>query len=152
MGIEEVREDFHRRSIGLPVLEFEQSSATVELAAQALEVVPAQIAKTMAFMVKGQPILIVLSGSARVNNRLYKQCFGVKAKMLDPDAVYSVTGHRVGGVCPFGLPESLPIYLDESLKAFEIVYPAAGTASSAVKMPVTDFAAITEGEWIHVSS
>lgn len=119
------------------VREFEESSATVELAAQAVGVVPARIAKTLSFLAKDgeHAILIVTAGDARIDNAKYKHFFGCKAKMLTPDEVTVYTGHAVGGVCPFANPEGkVTTYLDESLKRFQTVFPAAGSASSAVEM------------------
>ncbi len=151
MGIEDVRQDFTARGIELEIMEFDQSSATVELAAEALGTEPARIAKTMAFSVGGNPLLIVLKGSARVDNRKYKDRFGAKAKLLTAEEVAEVTGHRIGGVCPFALKQEVPVYLDESLKEFEVVYPAAGSANSAVRVPVPYFQELVRGEWVDVS-
>ncbi len=151
MGIEEVREEFSDNGVNLDILEFDQSSATVELAALALNTEPDRIAKTMAFKVVDKPMLIVLKGSARVDNRKYKDRFGVKAKMLSAEEVSEVTGHLIGGVCPFGLKQNIPIYLDISLQEFDEVFPAAGSANSAVRVPVSDFQDLVKGEWIDVS-
>ena len=126
----------HLRAHGLEdrVMEFEVSSATVELAAVAVGCEPAMIAKTLSFDVNGDAILIVAAGDARIDNPKYKAFFHTKAKMLAFEEVKARIGHAVGGVCPFGVNEGCRVYLDESLKRFEIVYPACGTASSAVKL------------------
>ncbi len=151
MGIQEVRREFSTHGVNLDILEFDQSSATVEQAAIALDTEPDRIAKTMAFKVNDNPLLIVLKGSARVDNRKYKDRFGVKAKMLSAEEVAEVTGHKIGGVCPFGLKQDIPIFLDVSLKEFDVVYPAAGSANSAVRVPVPSFRELVKGEWIDVS-
>ena len=152
MGKKEVEEYF--RSIGredLKILEFDRSSATVELAAQAVGVAPELIAKTLTYDLKdGRHIIIVASGTARVSNRKFKDCFGCKARMMDHEEALRLTGHAVGGVCPFGLKTPVEVYLDESLKQFEYVYPAAGEANNAVKIRVDEFASLTGGRWIDV--
>ena len=116
------------------VIEFTVSSATVALAAQALGCEEAKIAKTLSFMQDGKAVLIVMAGDARVDNARYKLRFSQKAKMLTPDEAIQYTGHAVGGVCPFALPDGVTVYLDESLLRFDTVYPAAGSAASAVRM------------------
>ena len=152
MGKKEVEEYF--RSIGredLKILEFDRSSATVELAAQAVGVAPELIAKTLTYDLKdGRHVIIVASGTARVSNRKFKDCFGCKARMMDHEEALLLTGHAVGGVCPFGLKTPIEVYLDESLKQFEYVYPAAGEANNAVKIRVDEFASLTGGRWIDV--
>lgn len=119
------------------ILEFQESSATVELAAQAVGCEPAKIAKTMSFMGKeeGDCILVVTAGDRKIDNSKFKKFFGMKAKMPKGEEVESLTGHAIGGVCPFANPEQANVYLDESLKRFEVIYPAAGSANSA--LPVT---------------
>ena len=115
------------------VQEFDVSSATVELAAKALQCEPRRIAKTLSF--KGEPaLLVVAAGDARIDNRKFKAVFGMKAKMLSPEEVERFTGHRIGGVCPFALPEGTAVYLDASLQRFETVYPACGSANSAIRL------------------
>ena len=116
------------------VMEFTVSSATVALAAQALGCAEAHIAKTLSFMQEGKAVLIVMAGDARVDNARYKLHFSQKAKMLTPEEAIAYTGHAVGGVCPFALPDGVAVYLDESLLRFDVVYPAAGSAASAVRM------------------
>ena len=140
MSIEAVRGYF--RSLGAEdrILEFQESSATVELAARAVGCEPARIAKTLSFKVGEAPILIVAAGDAKIDNRKYKDTFGKKAVMLTPEEVIERIGHAVGGVCPFGVPETLKVYLDESLKRFETVFPAAGSANSAVELNLEELA------------
>jgi prolyl-tRNA editing enzyme YbaK/EbsC (Cys-tRNA(Pro) deacylase) len=134
MSIETVRADLAAFGLADRVIEFTVSSATVPLAAKALGCDEAHIAKTLSFMQDGKAVLIVMAGDARVDNARYKMRFSQKAKMLTPEEAITYTGHAVGGVCPFALPEGVAVYLDESLLRFETVYPAAGTASSAVRL------------------
>ena len=151
MGLKEVQDYFEKRGIKNEILLLEQSSATVELAAKALGREPGEIAKTMALQLKdGSNIVICIMGTARIDNRKYKDTFGCKAKMLSFEETLSVTGHPVGGVCPFGLPEGVKVYLDESLKKYETVFPAAGTPNSAVGFTLDDLQAATDGTWIDV--
>lgn len=117
---------------------FEVSSATVELAAKAVGCEPERIAKTLSFLVNEKAVLIVAAGDAKVDNRKYKEAFHTKAKMLTPEQVAELVGHQVGGVCPFGVKEGVEVYLDESLKRFPVVYPACGSANSAVKLTVPE--------------
>ncbi|MGI6110077.1 MAG: YbaK/EbsC family protein [Eubacteriaceae bacterium] len=116
------------------ILEFDVSSATVELAAQAAGTSPERIAKSLTFLADGKPIMIVVAGDGRVDNKKFKAQFGTKAKMIPADQVFDLVGYDVGGVCPFDVNEGVPVYLDESLRRFETVYPAAGTSSSAVEL------------------
>lgn len=151
MGMENARA--HLRSFDLEdrILEFEVSSATVELAAQAVGVPPAHIAKTLSFKVADSPILVVVAGDARVDNVKYKNQFKVKAKMLTPEEVHNHVGHGVGGVCPFGVHSEVTVYLDESLKRFKEVYPACGTASSAVRLEIAELERCSNySQWIDV--
>ena len=120
------------------VKEFDVSSATVELAAKAVGVEPCRIAKTLSFMTKEGPILIVAAGDARIDNKKYKEQFHVKAKMLTPEEVIELVGHAVGGVCPFGIKEGVFVYLDESLKRFETVFPACGSSNSAIELTISE--------------
>ena len=120
------------------IIELEESSATVQLAAEALGVEPGMIAKTMSFLVDGEPILILTEGTAKVDNRKYKDLFHVKAKMIPFGEVEEYIGHAPGGVCPFGIKEGITVYLDESLKRFETVYPAAGNDHSAVRLTIAE--------------
>ena len=138
MSIERVKEYFRQYNMEDKILEFDVSSATVELAAKALHCEPKRIAKTLSFKVDDQPILIVAAGDAKVNNGKYKAQFGTKAKMLSPDEVETMVGHAVGGVCPFGVKEGVKVYLDESLKRFDTVFPACGSSNSAIEMTMDD--------------
>ncbi|RZT10715.1 Cys-tRNA(Pro) deacylase, prolyl-tRNA editing enzyme YbaK/EbsC [Duganella sp. CF402] len=150
MSLQSVREFFHSRDIQLPIIETEASTATVALAAEAHGVEPGRIAKTLAFRISGDKvILLVASGVARVDNRKFKETFG-KGKMLGPDEVVELTSHPVGGVCPFGLPQPLPIYLDHSLNNFDEVMPAAGSVNSAIRITPALLASVTEGQWVDV--
>lgn len=151
MGIKKVKTYFQENNYNFEVFEFETSTATVELAARALGVEPDLIAKTMSFKLKNEEnILVVAAGEKRVDNRKFKDCFQSKARMLDQDEVLEVTGHPVGGVCPFALKNKLKIYLDISLKKYQYVYPAAGSPSSAVKITPEQLQEVTGGEWVDV--
>lgn len=151
MGIKEVKDFFATNELAFPVIEFEVSTATVELAAQALGVKPELIAKTMSFKLKDEEYILVLAaGDRRIDNRKFKDVFKSKAKMLNFEEVPEITGHPVGGVCPFGLKDKLPIYLDVSLQKYEYVYPAAGSPNSAVRMTPGELKEITKGQWIDV--
>ncbi|MHA4871260.1 YbaK/EbsC family protein [Duganella sp. PWIR1] len=150
MSLQSVREFFNARDIQLPIIETDASTATVALAAEAHGVEPGRIAKTLAFRVAGdQVILLVASGIARVDNRKFKEAFG-KGKMLGADEVVALTSHPVGGVCPFGLPQPLPIYLDHSLNNFDEVLPAAGSINSAIRITPALLASVTQGQWVDV--
>lgn len=150
MSLQSVRAFFDARDIQLPIIETEASTATVALAAEAHGVEPGRIAKTLAFRVaEGKVILLVASGVARVDNRKFKDAFG-KGKMLSAEEVVELTSHPVGGVCPFGLPQPLPVYLDHSLKNFDEVLPAAGSINSAIRITPAMLAAVTEGQWVDV--
>lgn len=151
MSIDKVRAYFRKYNIEDQVLEFDVSSATVDLAAQALHCEPCRIAKTLSFLVGEAPILIVTAGDAKIDNAKYKAKFGKKAKMISPDEVESVIGHGVGGVCPFAVNENVTIYLDESLKRFETVFPACGSSNSAIELTIPElekYASYTE--WVDV--
>lgn len=136
MAIERVKEYFREFGMEEQILEFEVSSATVELAASALGCAPQRIAKTLSFMVHESVILIVMAGDAKIDNHKYKERFGVKAKMLTPPEAESLVGHAVGGVCPFGINKDVIVYLDESLKRFETVFPACGSSNSAIELTI----------------
>ena len=138
MAIEKVREYFAQFGIADRILEFDVSSATVELAAEAVGCEPWRIAKTLSFMTDDGPILILAAGDARIDNPKYKAQFHTKAKMLTPDEAVELVGHAVGGVCPFGINEGVKVYLDESLRRFETVFPAAGSASSAIELTLPE--------------
>ncbi|MDR0854476.1 MAG: YbaK/EbsC family protein [Clostridiales Family XIII bacterium] len=151
MAIEIVREYFRGLGMEERVLEFDVSSATVELAAQAVGVEGARIAKTLSFNAKDRHILIVTAGDTKIDNAKYKAFFGAKAKMLTPDEVLEYTGHAVGGVCPFAVPNDVEIYLDDSLKRFETVFPACGSANSAIELTPSELETYTNyKEWIDV--
>ena len=134
MAIEDVKEYFRKYNMEDRVLELTMSSATVELAAAALNCEPKRIAKTLSFLVEGQPILLVTAGDAKIDNAKYKAQFKAKAKMLSPDEAIDLIGHAVGGVCPFAIKEGVTVYLDESLKRFETVFPACGSSNSAIEL------------------
>ena len=125
MSLEKAKKYLEEKGYADHIIELEESSATVQLAAEALGVEPGMIAKTMSFLVDGEPILILTEGTAKVDNRKYKDLFHVKAKMIPFGEVEEYIGHAPGGVCPFGIKEGIPVYLDESLKKFDTVYPAA---------------------------
>lgn len=138
MAIERVRSFFRERGMENRIQEFEVSSATVQLAAQALSCEPCRIAKTLSFMVKEQPILIVAAGDAKIDNSKYKAQFGTKARMLTPQEAESLVGHAVGGVCPFGINQGVAVYLDESLRRFQTVFPACGSGNSAIELTIPE--------------
>jgi prolyl-tRNA editing enzyme YbaK/EbsC (Cys-tRNA(Pro) deacylase) len=150
MSLASVRAYFHANAPEIEIIETEDSSATVELAAKAHGVEPAQIAKTICLRVGEQNLLIVTSGIARLDNRKVKDVLGGKGRMLDPEQVLAVTSHSVGGVCPFGLPAPLPIYCDISLRSFKEVVPAAGSTNAAVKIAVERLAELTNATWVDV--
>ena len=138
MAVEKIKEFFKQYGMEDRVQEFGVSSATVELAAQALNCEPCRIAKTLSFLVDGHAVLIVAAGDAKIDNPKYKAQFGTKAKMLAPDRVEAMVGHAVGGVCPFGINEGVTVYLDESLKRFETVFPACGSGNSAIELTIKE--------------
>ena len=136
MSIEKVRAYFRQLGMEHRVMEFEMSSATVELAAQALRCEPGRIAKTLSYKLGEDPIVIVTAGDVKTDNRKYKDTFGMKAKMLTHDEAAALIGHAVGGVCPFAVNDGVKVYLDESLKRFETVYPACGSSNSAIELTI----------------
>ncbi len=138
MAIERVKEFFAERGIEDRIREFDVSSATVELAAQALNCEPCRIAKSLSFMVGDAPILVVAAGDARIDNPKYKAQFGTKAKMMTPEEAESLIGHAVGGVCPFAVKDGVTVFLDESLKRFETVFPACGSSNSAIELTLEE--------------
>lgn len=151
MAIEKVREYFKKFGIENRIQEFEVSSATVELAAEALHCQPCRIAKTLSFMVDEKPILIVAAGDAKIDNPKYKAKFKTKAKMLGVDEVEACVGHAVGGVCPFGINEGVTVYLDESLKRFQTVFPACGSSNSAIELSIEELEKYANPqEWVDV--
>lgn len=153
MSIEKVRDFFREKNREKDVLEFEVSSATVELAALAVGVEPARIAKTLSFhgTAENGCILIVTAGDKKIDNSKYKHLFGIKAKMLSPQEVSALTGHEIGGVCPFANPPHVTTYLDESLKRFETVFPACGSSNSAIELTCSELAEYSHAAgWIDV--
>ena len=151
MAIERVRAYFREHGMEDRVREFEVSSATVELAAAALNCEPKRIAKTLSFMLDGVAILVVTAGDAKVDNAKYKSRFGTKAKMLTPDEAVELVGHAVGGECPFALKEGVTVYLDESLKGFETVFPACGSGNSAIELTVDELEKYSNcSDWVDV--
>ena len=138
MAIEKVREYFRALGMEERIREFQVSSATVDLAAAALKCEPRRIAKSLTFLVGETPVMIVAAGDARVDNAKYKAKFAAKAKMLPPDAVERLIGHGVGGVCPFGVNPGVQVYLDVSLRRFETVFPACGSANSAIELTIPE--------------
>ena len=150
MSLESVRAFFAEKAPDISVIESGQSSATVPLAAEAYGVEPARIAKTLSLRVGERVVLIVTSGTSRMDNKKVKAQFGGKPKMLGLDEVATITGHEVGGVCPFGLRTPLPVYCDISLRAFDIVVPAAGSTHSAVRIAPSRMAELTSAEWVDV--
>lgn len=150
MALEDVKRFFKDNNLEYEIFELDESTATVELAAKAHGVKPELIAKTMAFKLKDRDILIVTKGDARIDNRKYKDTFKTKCKMLKPDEVLEITGHPVGGVCPFGLRNPLEVYLDISLKNYEYVYPAAGATNSSIRITPADLSKITVAQWVDV--
>lgn len=138
MSIEKVKAFFAEYGIADRVKEFDVSSATVELAAQALGCDPCRIAKTLSFLVDGHAVLIVAAGDAKIDNPKYKAQFGTKARMLSPDDTESMVGHAVGGVCPFCVNGGVPVYLDESLRRFRTVFPACGSSNSAIELSIAE--------------
>ncbi len=151
MSIEKVRAYFRTLGREQDILEFPVSSATVELAAQAVGVIPARIAKTLSFLVEDRCVLIVAAGDAKIDNPKYKAMFHTKAKMLTPQQAQEMTGHAVGGVCPFANPEGVQTYLDVSLRRFDTVFPAAGSSNSAVELTCDELAEYSHSlGWIDV--
>ena len=150
MSIERVRAFMRERDMEEKIQEFDVSSATVELAAQAVGVEPARIAKTLSFMVDGHAILIVAAGDAKVDNARFKAQYHTKAKMLTPDEAVQLVGHAVGGVCPFAVNEGVEVYLDESLKRFATVFPAAGSSNSAIELTMQQLEELSGGTWVDV--
>jgi prolyl-tRNA editing enzyme YbaK/EbsC (Cys-tRNA(Pro) deacylase) len=150
MSLQSVREFFSSRNLDIPIIELEVSTATVALAAEAHGVEPGRIAKTLAFRLReGDTILLVAAGDARIDNRKFKERFG-KGKMLPAEEVMALTGHPVGGVCPFGLAQPLQVYLDHTLQKVDEVLPAAGATHTAVRISPPLLANLTGGQWVDV--
>ena len=151
MAIENVKKYFGKYGLEDRIQEFEVSSATVELAAEALHCEGCRIAKSLTFKIAEQPIMIVVAGDAKIDNAKYKAQFGTKAKMLTPEEAVELVGHAVGGVCPFAVKEGVMIYLDESLKRFETVFPACGSSNSAIELAIEELEKYSGyKEWIDV--
>lgn len=151
MSIEKVKDYFNSYGIEDKIQEFDVSSATVELASKALNCEPCRIAKTLSFMVNGNAILIVTAGDMKIDNPKYKAQFGTKAKMLKADEVTELVGHTVGGVCPFAVNDGVKVYLDESLKRFETVFPACGSSNSAIELTIPELEKYSSFEsWVDV--
>lgn len=151
MSLPSVRTFLAEHAPDIEILEATTSTATVALAAAAHGVEPDRIAKTLSLRLGSEPILIVMSGESRLDNRKFKQRFGVKAKMLGAEEVLEATSHPVGGVCPFGLPRPLRVYADVSLRAFDVVVPAAGDTHHAVRIAPERLAALTNADWVDVA-
>jgi prolyl-tRNA editing enzyme YbaK/EbsC (Cys-tRNA(Pro) deacylase) len=150
MTVDSVRAFLAAHAPDIKILETDASTATVEMAAAGHGVAPAQIAKTLSLKIKDRTILVVASGTARLNNRKVKDVLGGKPRMLGADEVVALTGHPVGGVCPFGLATPLPIYCDVSLREFDEVVPAAGSINSALRIAPQRMAELTKAEWVDV--
>ena len=150
--IEKVREYFKQFSIENRIIEFNQSSATVELASKALNCEPNRIAKTLSFYLNDSAILIVMAGNYKIDNSKFKAKFNIKAKMLTFEDAEKLIGHAVGGVCPFGINAGIKVYLDLSLKNFETVFPACGSSNSAIELTIEELEKYSKfSEWIDVS-
>ena len=151
MSMEQARASLRQAGLEDRIIELAESSATVALAAQALHCEPAHIAKTLSFEQGEGALLVVAAGDARIDNAKFKHRFGMKARMLNADRVEPLIGHAVGGVCPFGVKPGVPVYLDESLRRFDVVYPAAGTGASAVRLSIGELErASASAGWVDV--
>ncbi len=151
MSIEKVREYFKRFDKENSILEMDESTATVELAALALDTEEARIAKSLSFYGGDSAMVIVTAGDAKIDNKKFKEEFGVKAKMLSPEDAVKFTGHHVGGVCPFALPDNVKVYLDESMKRFETMFPACGSSNSAIELTLPELEKYSRNiKWIDV--
>jgi prolyl-tRNA editing enzyme YbaK/EbsC (Cys-tRNA(Pro) deacylase) len=150
VSLDSVRVFLATKAPDIEIVELPASTATVALAAEAHGVEPGRIAKTLLLSIAGRKVLIVARGDARLDNRKTKAVFGGRAKMLGAEEVEAVTGHPVGGVCPFGLTSKLPVYCDVTLKAFDEVLPAAGSTNSAVRINPVRLAKLVEAEWIDI--
>ena len=152
MSMERAKAHLARYGLEDRIQEFSESSATVLLAAERLGVEPARIAKTLSFLVEDRAVLILAAGDVKVDNGKFKARFHTKAKMLSYEQVEELVGHSVGGVCPFGINEGVPVYLDQSLRRFETVFPAVGTAASAIELTIPELEMASEYlEWVDVT-
>ncbi len=154
MSLERARRHLARYGLAEAIIETSASSATVELAARAVGTEPARIAKTLSFLLPGDlPILIVVAGDARLDNRKYKDEFATKARMIPGERVEQLVGHAVGGVCPFGVTPGVAVYLDESLRRFDVVFPACGNSNSAVRLTLAELERAADPvSWVDVST
>lgn len=152
MSIESVKRELKENDLLGNYIELSKSSATVALAAQALNCDEGEIAKTLSLKTSDGPIVIVVMGKARIDNKKYKETFKEKAKFMQGEEVQQLTGHPIGGVCPFGLKSDVKIYLDKSLKKYNTVYPAAGAGNNAVKVSLNDLEKMTGANWVDVCS
>ena len=150
MSLESVRAWLAEHAPDLPIIETEISTATVNLAAEALGVEPGRIAKTLAVRVKEETFLLVTRGDARLDNGKTKAAFGGRPRMLGPEETLAVTSHPVGGVCPFGLPTPLPVYIDVTLRDYDEVFPAAGSLNSSVKVTSNRLASLVARKWVDI--
>ena len=148
MSLDSVRAWLAANAPDLPLIEVDESTATVAEAARALGVAPERIAKTLALRVDGEALLVVASGTARLDNQKCKMAFGGRPRMLGPEETLELTGHPVGGVCPFGLATPLPVWLDRSLEAYDLVYPAAGSLTSSVEVSPSRLAGLVARGWV----
>ncbi len=149
MSVEMVEAFLKENNKDIAILFFEDTS-TVDKAAEALGVSPGEIAKSLLFKIKDSFVMILMAGNKRIDNRKFKETFNSKAKMPEAEEVVAATGHPVGGVCPFGLIQAIPIYLDYSLQAYEHVFPAAGASNTAIKLHINDLFELTHGQWVDV--
>ena len=151
MAIEKVRYYFKKYNMENRIMEFDVSSATVELAAAAVGVMPARIAKTLSFKSEEGCLLIVTAGDSKIDNSKFKKEFSMKAKMLPPEEVLTLVGHAIGGVCPFAIDENIPVYLDESMKRFHTVFPACCSSNSAIELTCEELYKYSNAEkWVDV--
>ena len=151
MSLESVRAWLAEKAPDLPLIEVDGTTATVETAAKALGVEPGRIAKTLAVRAGDETFLLVARGDARLDNGKSKKAFGARPRMLGADETLALTGHPVGGVCPFGLATQLPVYLDESLKAFDVVYPAGGSLNTSVRVPTERLFDLVGERWVDLT-
>ena len=150
MRVAAVRDFLTRHGLENAYLEFDVSSATVDLAAQAVGCEPGRIAKSLSISVNDAPLVLVVMGTARLDNRKFKDVFHAKARFIKPEDLEAQVGHPMGGVCPFALPEGVPVYLDKSLQRFDPVYPAAGAPNNAARLTLAELERVTGGVWVDV--
>lgn len=150
MSLTQVKKYLKQFNRDQDIIEFDVSSATVELAAKALNCTPGKIAKTLSFKVNDHAILVVTAGDMKIDNHKYKKTFKTKAKMLSRDEVLPIIGHDIGGVCPFGIKPNVAVYLDESLKRFDTVFPACGSSNSAIELTIEDLQKYVNASWVNV--